>query len=228
MNYNDYCVFDFETCGSDTKNTSIVQIGAAIINKKSLEIIDKINLNMKPLPESPIEEGALKVIKKTKEELEDYPDPKKTFPVFVDWVNKYNKTKGTNPSSFNAPIPCGYNIIGFDIPILNRYCEKFKIGWDAKRESQKIFNQVNKIDLMDHLFFWFENLKEPKNLKLDTMREFMGFDIDSIKNAHDALQDVEDTAKIIIRLLKAQRYLTEYSESLGKRRLEMKGCMING
>ena len=48
------------------------------------------------------------------------------------------------------------------------------------------------------------NNPEIKSISMDNMREYMGL---SDENAHDALQDVKDTANIMIRFMKFYRGL---------------------
>ena len=134
-------------------------------------------------------------------------------------MNKYNKSKGPL-GSYRAPIPAGYNIIGYDMPIVQRYCEKYG-PWDKKRGDQKLFNQLHKLDLMDHMWFWTENNDDLKSLKLTSVCEWMGFSKAEIENAHDALQDVKNTAKILVRLMRMARTLTAGDE-YNSPRLQMK------
>ena len=185
---------------------------------------------MKPEPDQEefIDDESLRFIKKTRKEIEDYPPSSVVWPMFCNWVNKHNKGKGGKPSPYTAPIPAGYNIINYDMPIVRRYCKRYNVGWDAEREDQKIFSQVYPIDIMHHMWFWFENNPDLQNLKLDTIREYMGFSQAAKDGAHDALNDSNDSAQIVVRLLKMERYMTQLNtndDGTQFRRLEMKGCM---
>ena len=64
------------------------------------------------------------------------------------------------------------------------------------------FAKVNKMDLMDLMFYWFENLNQPKNMRLDTMRDFFGL---QAAQAHEAYSDTIDTAKLLTQFLKFHR-----------------------
>ncbi len=230
MNYNSICVFDFETGNKSPIVAPILQVGAAIINRNSLKVIDTFEMKMKPEPDQyeHIDDESLRIIKRTREEIETYPPSSIAWPTFVDWVNKHNKGKGGKPSPFNAPIPAGYNIIGYDMPIVRRYCERYNVGWDAERKDQKMFSQIFKLDIMDHMWFWFENNSDLQNLRLDTLREYMGFSQEAKDGAHDALNDTMDTAEIVIKLIRMGRWMTELKTNDDKtqyRRLDMKGCM---
>jgi DNA polymerase III epsilon subunit-like protein len=203
MNNNHLCVFDLETSSASVNNTQILEIGAVMVNCRNLEIVDQFQSLLKPTNFDTVEDGALKVNKLTVPQLEKAPETKVVWHKFVEWVNKYNTSK-TNLSTYNAPVPCGYNIVGFDLPIIRRYCCEYG-PWDDKREDQKLFNQVYHIDLMHQMWAWFENEIEITNLKLATLTQYMGFNAEDIEKSHQALTDVVFTAQIIIRLLKWQR-----------------------
>jgi len=112
---------------------------------------------------------------------------------FCEYCKKFNIEK-SHDVWYTEPVAAGYNILGFDIPICQRLSEKHK--------TKMPFAKVNKMDLMDLLFFWFENLEQPKNMRLDTMREFFGL---QATQAHEALSDTLDTAKLLVQFLKFHR-----------------------
>ena len=220
MNFNNFCVFDLETTAANPNVAQITQLAAVIINRNNLKIIDEIELKMKPEDMDSIEDGALQATGMTREQIAGFPETSVMWPVFVNWLGNHNKSG----SVYKAPIPCGYNIIGYDMPIIRRYCKKFKTAWDDGRQDQKLFSQVYKFDVLDHMWYWFENNKDLPKLKLEMMLEYMGASEERIKGSHDALVDVKNTADIVIRLLKMARHMTEVRAD-GTRRLEMKGCM---
>ena len=111
MNYNNICVFDFETSSADKNTCQILQIGAAIIDRWNLSVIDTFNCLAKPEDMETVEDEALQINRLKREDLEKAPDIKIVWGQFVNWVNKYNKSKGPI-NAFRAPIPAGYNIIG--------------------------------------------------------------------------------------------------------------------
>jgi len=55
---------------------------------------------------------------------------------------------------------------------------------------------------MDNIFMWTESDPSFKSISMDSLRERMGL---NGENAHDALQDVKDTANIFIKMLKTHR-----------------------
>ena len=209
-----YIVFDFETGSRNPDKTQLTQIAAIALHSKKLTLQPGGIFNIEVKPEfddekavkagfEPVEQGALDVTRKTREQLEKATDPKIAWQQFTNFVNKFNP-KG---SPFFAPIPIGYNINNFDMKIVQRYCEMY--GPTDNKNKQKLFHQIYKIDLMDNLFAWFENNDGVEKLNMDYLRGYFGFGEDSKKNAHDALQDVLDTGEIAVRFLKFHRAKSE-------------------
>jgi exonuclease I len=129
----------------------------------------------------------------------DYPSQKQSWNQFINYLDKYH-TRSSRKSIFSAPISAGYNILRFDMPIIDRLAQKYKnVGKD---NSNNIFHPRDKIDLMHVMFLWFENNDDINSLALDNMREYLGISKD---NAHDALKDVYDCANILIRFLRLHR-----------------------
>ena len=206
MATRDIIVFDFETGSRNPRKTQPTQLAALALDGRSFKLKGTFNSEMKPILDDekaielgfdPIEDGALKITNKTREQLAEAPDPKVVWKKFVKFVEKYN-WKGTQ---WFAPIPAGFNIIGFDMIIIDRMCKAFG-PWDADRQSQKLFHKIFKIDMMDNIFMWTEADPSVKSISMDSLRDRMGLSKD---NAHDALQDVKDTANIMIKFMKTHR-----------------------
>lgn len=206
MANRDFIVFDFETGSRNPHKTQPTQIAALALDGRSLTVKGKFNSEIKPILDDdeaiaagldPIEDGALKVTNKTREKLAEAPALKSVWNKFCKFVEQYN-WKG---EAFFNPIPVGYNIVNFDMVIINRLCNQFG-PWDSSRNEQKMFSKVYKVDLMDNVFMWTEGDPSFKSISMDSLRERMGL---SSENAHDALQDVKDTANIFIKLLKTHR-----------------------
>jgi DNA polymerase III epsilon subunit-like protein len=145
----------------------------------------------------PIEEGALKVTGKTREQISKAPKLKPVWKKFVNFVNKYNWKK----TPFFAPVPAGFNILGYDMHIIRRICKELG-PWDEKRQDQQLFSQIYKVDMMDNYYMWTEGDPTVKSRSMDAIRKRLGM---SEENAHDALQDVKDTANIMIKFMKTHR-----------------------
>jgi len=221
MDNRHLCVFDFETGGKDSKTCEVIQIGALILDRNSLAVKDTFKTLMKPEDFESLEDEALRVNGLTKEQLMDAPEASVMFPTWAAWIQKHNINKQKN--TFGAPTPVYYGGDNFDMPIMNRYCQKYGY-WDNKWGNQTLLNPVFHFDVMEHMWFWHRNNPELKNLKLTTVLEWMGVPKEEIEQgAHDAMWDVEWTAKIAQRLIKLGQYMTSPNED-GRRRLEMKGC----
>jgi len=206
MANRDYIIFDFETGSRNPHRTQPTQIAAIALDGRSLTMKGQFNSEIKPIFDEdkaraagfdPIEDEALKITKKTREQLELAPSLKSVWTKFTKFVDQYN-WKG---DAFYNPIPVGFNILGFDMHIINRLCKEFG-PWDKEREQQKLFSRVYKIDIMDSIFAWTESDPSVRSISMDSLRERMGLSFD---NAHDALQDVKDEANIFIKLMKTHR-----------------------
>jgi len=225
MDYRHLVCFDFETTGSNPRSCEICQIGAVVINRNSLKIMDSFVSDCKVEDMDAVEDGALKVNHFTRERIAAAPDIKVVWPTFAAFVDKYNTKK--DKSSFGLPIACGYNIDGFDMPITQRYCDKYG-PWDKKRNEQRMFNPIFSFDVQKQMWFWMHNNPDLNSLKLTGLLEYMGIPKEEIENAHDALWDATKTAEVAIRLLNVARYLTARNSETGQRRLEMKGSFADG
>jgi len=206
MANRDFVVFDFETGSRNPHRTQPTQIAALAIDGRNLSVKGQFNSEIKPIFEDelaiaagfdPLEDEALKITGKTREGLANAPSLKSVWSKFTKFVDQYN-WKG---DSFYAPIPVGFNIVGFDLIIVNRLCKEFG-PWDKDKEHQKLFSKVYKVDIMDNVFLWTEGDPSVKSISMDSLRQRMGL---SKENAHDALQDVKDEANIFIKLLKTHR-----------------------
>lgn len=206
MANRDYIIFDFETGSRNPHKTQPTQIAALALDGRNLSVKGQFNSEIKPIFDDeeamslgldPLQEEALKITGKTREGLAEAPSIKSVWSKFVKFVDQYN-WKG---DPFFAPIPVGFNILGFDMHIVNRLCREYG-PWDKDREQQKLFSKVYKVDIMDNVFVWTESDPSVKSISMDSLRERMGL---SKENAHDALQDVKDEANIFIKLMKTHR-----------------------
>jgi len=206
MATRDFVVFDFETGSRNPHKTQPTQIAALALDGRNFSVKGQFNSEIQPIFDEekaiaagldPVEDEALKITNKTRESLEKAPALKSVWDKFSKFVLQYN-WKG---DAFFNPIPVGFNIISFDMIIINRLCEQFG-PWDKDRRQQKLFSKVYKFDIMDNIFAWTESDPSVKSISMDALRERMGL---SKENAHDALQDVKDEANIFIKLMKTHR-----------------------
>jgi DNA polymerase III epsilon subunit-like protein len=206
MANRDIIVFDFETGSRNPHKTQPTQIAAMALDGRSLKPKGTFNSEIRPILDDekaiaagldPIEDEALKITGKNREALAKAPQLKTVWKKFIGFVDKYN----WKSTQWFAPIPAGWNIIGFDMVIINRLCKEYG-PFNKDRGQQKLFHAIFKIDMMDNYFMWTEADPSVKSISMDATRERMGM---SKENAHDALQDVKDTANIMIKFMKTHR-----------------------
>jgi len=206
MSYRDYIVFDFETGSRNPRKTQPTQLAALALDGRNFKLKGSFNSEIRPVLDDekaiemgfdPLEDEALKITGKTREALAKAPMPKTVWKKFCNFVDQYN----WKSTQFFAPIPAGFNIIGFDMIIIDRLCKAYG-PYDKERGQQKLFNKIYKVDMMDNMFMWTEGDPSIKSISMDSLRDRMGL---SKENAHDALQDVKDTANIMIKFMKTHR-----------------------
>ena len=209
MNNRWIMVFDWETDSPDPSTCNPVELAAVPVDPHTLEIkkdqafkatikpdgIDDDEYFTKQRQDTIAWHAKTRGIE-TEEVIKEW---KKGQSERVVWKNfctycaKYEVEK--KPGQWYVePVPSGYNIIGFDLPIAQRLADKYK--------TKLPFSKVNKIDMMDILFMWFEHLNEPSNMKLDVIRDFLGIEA---SQAHEALSDTIDEAKILVQFMKFHR-----------------------
>lgn len=223
---NKICVFDFETDGSDPNTCSPVQLSAVMIDSNRLEIIkdSEFNVYLKPdkiesckgsidislYGDSDILEwhGKIKNISKEQvfENWQNYPEQKHGWQQFLNYLENYHVVSGNKKqkNQFTAPKASGYNIIRFDMKIINRLSEKY--GNLNKENNTNIFHPRDQIDIMNIVWLWLSDMPEMKSLSLDNLRNYLGIDQ---TNAHDAIKDVQDCADILIRFLRLHKKLSQ-------------------
>lgn len=206
MNEARIIVFDLETTDVDTETCQIVQFAAVSLDPRTLQYSEHDTFesfarptNFDDIPEDNIDFHC-RVRDINKDELmklwREAPDFKDVWMEFVDFVNSQNPSGGF----WTRPVAAGYNIRGYDLPIINRFCKQY--GPKDGKGRPKLFNNVQFFDVMDMVQFWFENSRIVNNYKLDTVREKMGM---SKEGSHDALQDVIDTAELLKKFLNLHR-----------------------
>lgn len=200
-NSNYYLSFDFETSSVNPHTTQILSVGAVVVHPKKLEIVPGSEFYSKVRPEDPsrVEAKALEVNRLTMEELMEAPPIEAVWPRFASYIKSYNNGK----TIFTAPIPMGYNIVSFDLVILDRMARRFK-NVDGEG-TPNLFHFRDKMDLITDMFRWTEYRSDIKSLSFDNMRKWLGM---SGGNAHNALQDSIDAANLGIRILKLHRHLS--------------------
>lgn len=215
INYNKICVFDFETDGSDPTQCSPVQMASVIIDPISLSIVPNSEFNVFFKPETlennpeyeyttDILDFHAKVRGSSKESIladwKNYPTQEHSWQMFTEYLLKYHSRSNSKKSAFSAPIAAGYNIHRFDLKIVDRLSKKY--GNIDKEGCTNIFFNRDIIDIMNLVFYWFEQNSDLKSYSMDNLRDYLGI---SKEGAHDALKDVIDSAEILIRFMKLHR-----------------------
>ena len=114
MNYRDIIVFDFETGGRNPYTCQPTQIAAVAIHARKLELQPggTFNSEIRPIIDDdkaikagvdPLEEEALKITRKTRDELAKAPLPKTVWRKFSQFCDKYNFKK----NKLLCPNSCG-------------------------------------------------------------------------------------------------------------------------
>lgn len=216
INYNKICVFDFETDGSDPSVCSPVQLAAVMVDPIKLDIIPNSDFNVTFKPEviekdpeyeytTDVVDFHAKVSGCSKADImerwRNNPAQEHSWKMFVDYLDKYH-SRSSRKSQFSAPIAAGYNIYRFDLPIMDRMAVKY--GNTNKEGRNGIFFPRDVIDIINLMFYWFEQNGELKSYSLDSVRDYFGI---SKEGAHDAIKDIKDSAEIMIRFMKLHRRL---------------------
>ena len=212
MNHRWIIVYDLETDGPDPTTANPVEIAAVPVNPRTLEIKmdDTFEVTVKPPgidKDAYFTTGVQKTIdwhastrgcssadivgmwKKGKSQ-------KVAMKNFCSYLQKYHIEKDpVRRIYFTEPAYSGYNVDGFDDIIIRNMCDKHKLDYP--------FAKMGNMDLLNYITYWFENMPEPENYKMDTLKEFFG--LQSHGQAHSAISDVVDTAKILVRFLKFAR-----------------------
>jgi hypothetical protein len=206
MNNRWIIVFDWETDGPDPTTCNPVELAAVPVDPRTLEVktdqavikpdgIDTEEYFTKSRQDTIAWHAKQRGVS-SEEIVEDWKSgqsEKVVWKNFCNYCSKYHVDK--KPGQwFTEPVPSGYNIINFDIPIARRLAKKYK--------TKLPFSEVSKIDMMDILFMWFENLDEPSSMKLDAFRKFFGM---KAIQAHEALSDTIDEAELMVKFIKFHR-----------------------
>jgi hypothetical protein len=196
-------VFDFETSSKFHKKAQILSLASKVINVRNLTVVEDSEFYTLVRPENvdAIESEALEKNKLTIAELTDekVPSIEAVWHQWVSYLSKYKTGKGV----WDNPIAGGFNILGYDLPIVQRYAERF--GTVDKEGNQALFHPRDKFDLLDDItrITWC-NPQFARSKALDVVRRWMGIPLDG---AHNALVDVDHCVDLTIKFLKTYRWL---------------------
>lgn len=208
--------FDFETDTKYISNANPLQLAAVAIDPIKLEIMHNSTFNSWIRPDEFNETDYYKNHKDTLdwhckkqnctievllEKIKNAPPEKTVWEQFLNYLSNYHDRQN-NQNFFSSPAPAGFNIIAFDMPILERLCVKYKNT--TKDGGQGIMFSRDVKDLLHVSTLWLEPTGDLTSFSMDSIRDYMGI---PKEGGHNALKDVEDTAEILIRFLRLHQNL---------------------
>jgi DNA polymerase III epsilon subunit-like protein len=186
-------VLDIESSGLDKVNCGIWQIGAIDLNDNE-EFLEEARID----DEDGVEEGALRVIGKTEEELRDSSkqSQKELLENFFQWIKKRSVKNFLcqNPQFDVTFIEIKANKYSLNIPF------KYKC-FDSHTIAQMIYHKI-------HGKFLFEEGRS--KFSLGDILEFAG--MKDNRQIHNALEDCKLTAECFSRLIYGKNLFQEYSQ----------------
>lgn len=185
---NKIIFIDTETGGVNSEKAALIQLSGIIrIDKKDVE---KFNFYIKPFENSEVNEKALEVQGRTLEELktDKYVEEKEVYKQFIKlldkYIDKYDKT--------DKFIVAGYNV-RFDVDVLKAFFQRHGNNFLFSYLDSSMLDPLYSIRLLQIA----EVLPVLENNKLETWCKHFGIEL----KAHDSLEDIEATKKLIGKLI---------------------------
>ena len=185
---NKIIFIDTETGGVNPEKAALIQLSGIIrIDKKDVE---KFNFYIKPFENSEVTEKALEVQGRTLEELktDKYVEEKEVYKQFINildkYIDKYDRT--------DKFIVAGYNV-RFDVDILKAFFQRHGNNFLFSYLDSSMLDPLYSIRLLQIA----EVLPVLENNKLETWCKHFGIEL----KAHDSLEDIEATKKLIGKLV---------------------------
>lgn len=176
--------FDAETTGTNYKLHSMIQLAGLI--EVDGEVVDSFNYDIRPHPKAIIEEAAMIVNGKTKEEIMQYPDMKTVHKAFTRKLAKYIDKYDNKNKAY---------LIGFN----NRAFDDFFLRYFFELCGDRFIGSWFWVDTLDVLCLAGEYLidrrTEMPSFKLKRVAMTLGIGVDK-EELHDALYDVKLTRQI--------------------------------
>lgn len=180
--------YDLETTGLKSDKNGIHQL-SAIVDIDG-QVMETINLKMKPFESDIIEESALESCNVTLETIMSYDSPISQKIVLDKLLNRYVDKYNTK-DKFHLS---GYNNASFDNQFLREYFLKCKDEWFGS------YFWSDTIDVMSLASYKLQNKRhELKKFRLSDVSAYLGIEVEQ-ERLHDALYDVELTRKIYYKL----------------------------
>ena len=185
---NKIIFIDTETGGVNPEKAALIQLSGIIrIDKKDVE---KFNFYIKPFENSEVNEKALEVQGRTLNELktDKYIEEKEVYKQFIKlldkYIDKYDRT--------DKFIIAGYNV-RFDVDILKAFFQRHGNNFLFSYLDSSMLDPLYSIRLLQIA----EILPVLENNKLETWCKYFGIEL----KAHDSLEDIEATKKLIGKLI---------------------------
>lgn len=185
---NKIIFIDTETGGVNPEKAALIQLSGIIrIDKKDVE---KFNFYIKPFENSEVTEKALEVQGRTLKELktDKYVEEKEVYKQFINlldkYIDKYDRT--------DKFIVAGYNV-RFDVDILKAFFQRHGNNFLFSYLDSSMLDPLYSIRLLQIA----EVLPVLENNKLETWCKHFGIEL----KAHDSLEDIEATKKLIGKLI---------------------------
>ena len=185
---NKIIFIDTETGGVNPEKSALIQLSGIIrIDKKDIE---KFNFYIKPFDNSEVNEKALEVQGRTLEELktDKYVEEKEVYKQFINlldkYIDKYDRT--------DKFVVAGYNV-RFDVDILKAFFQRHGNNFLFSYLDSSMLDPLYSIRLLQIA----EILPALENNKLETWCKHFGIEL----KAHDSLEDIEATKKLIGKLI---------------------------
>ena len=174
--------FDCETTGFSSKKNALIQL--AIIIEIDGVIKEEIEFRIKPFIDDEIDERSLEVHGFSKGDIEKFEEPRCVFNRIISlldkYINKFNKE--------DKFVPCGQNV---------QFDKNFVDMFFRKNGCKYFYSYIGSKDKdVLEIMSWLEDnelIPKLKNYKLGTIAEHFKIKF----KAHDALEDIKTTYKII-------------------------------
>lgn len=177
------CFLDVETSGKNPKQSGILKLAGKVVCND--EEICRFNYRMRPIKSDVIEAEAMSVNKIDRQEMLSWPDPQD---VLRDFIFNLETARAGDSWLENLLIPVGFNV-GFDMGFLREWF--YRCGSHA---FPKIFSFVQyDVYHLVHLLGHFKVLPQFPQYKLTAVCASLNI---PLKDAHDAMADVEATEKV--------------------------------
>lgn len=177
---------DLETTGVDPQKNGIIQIAAIIAAGGAISEEINFSANVAPFGSDIIEDEALRVNGKTKEEILSYKDPMGIYGEFIDLlsskVDRYNKKDKFTFVGYNSRFDCDFLRAWFT------KCGNPFFG------SYFFFPPIDVMNLAAHTLQ--SDRHTLLNFKLGTVAAHLGIAIPEGEALHDAMTDIRLTMQI--------------------------------